>query len=248
MTLSTITEKHQNMRFLYALLFAALFSIIGWAVPELYFKYLDNTEYLVITQPMSVDKKIYAPCENTIVTTQLTAKADLEVDSLTELVLVREDGAEVRTGQTIEATIPIRRLESHTVSGILPLSCELEAGVYFWAGTASYRIKDIPHTQSFISDTFTVEIPEEMGEEEVVRTATPSGKIPAPHIIIEPAPVKEEEQSFAPFQQPAPQTTTINQSTTTVNQAPPNNPEPDPEEPDNNGQVEVCLPIVGCVL
>lgn len=245
-----LNNRHLPNRILYAVIFAALFSIVGWAIPEVWYKYIDETEYLVISQPISVDKKLYEPCEETTLTTKLTAKVDLNVSSLTQLVLTNENGDSVRVGRVISAEAPIKAREEHIISGSLPLPCDLKEGAYFWQGNATYSVRGFDRTLSFITETFTVE-----------KEATESAELePTPSPT--PKPTFLNTGSVRPMTQPAPQPTQAPQptgqpsnSTTIINNNPPAQsqptpaPQPQPTPNPNNGNppVQICLPVVGCI-
>ena len=149
-------DEHLPNRLLSAMIFAFIFIATPKLLTDFYFHYLDQTQYISITQPMSIDKKTYKPCEPVIVTTRLTAKIDADVTSLTQLVLMKDDISTVRIGRVMESKTPVRALDPHSVSSAIPLPCDLEDGRYFWQGNASYFIRGYEHTISFVSDTFNV--------------------------------------------------------------------------------------------
>lgn len=152
-------SKHLAQRILMAIIVGTLFSFMGWAIPEVYFKFLDDTQYLTITQPISIDKKEYAPCEKTTLTTKMRAKVNVTVRSLTQLVLTNDKGDKFIVGDIFNAEAPIRAQEEHSISGKLPLPCDLEDGLYFWEGNATYYVRGYEKNLSFISDTFIVKNP-----------------------------------------------------------------------------------------
>lgn len=252
MTTKLLARPDLRPRFLYAVLFAFLFSFMGWAIPEVYFRYLDKTEYLVVQQPVSVDRKLYAPCERTRLTTKLEAKVDVNVKSLTQLILTNEKGDKIRASEVIEAEAPILADDEHIVSGWLNLPCDLEEGLYYWQGNATFEVNGNEKTISFISETFTVEISEEEPEE---KEATPSAQTTLRQPFFIPS-------SPAPTAAPSPQPTSQpNNSTVIINNQPPAQPTPQPtpapqpsptpNDPGNgnaNPPVQICVPIVGCIF
>lgn len=153
----TYMDEHLGKRVATALLVGFLFMIIGSGLPDMYYRYLDKTQYLTIVQPISIDKKFYHPCDAMTLTTKITSSLDVNVKTLTQLVLVRQDSSTEIASRTIEVEIPIRAQNAQITSGSLKLSCSLINGTYFWQGTATYPVRGYNHTVSFISETFTIE-------------------------------------------------------------------------------------------
>lgn len=151
-----LDNQHLPKRLLSAILFAFIFSVVGYVIPDVYYRYVDKTAYLEIEQPISVSKKEYHPCEGTELTTKLVAYVDVNVQSLTQLVLTNDEGDSYRVGDIITAETPIMARDQHIVSGVLPLPCELSEGSYYWQGNATFSVRGIEKTISFISETFTV--------------------------------------------------------------------------------------------
>lgn len=153
----TYLDSHLPQR-LFSALFMALFAIL---VPrmllDVYFRFLDKTEYITITQPVSIDKKQYMPCETVILTTQVKSSIDTNVHSLTQLILIREDDSHfIASGSADARDIPIRSSGPKVISGSITLPCNLGDGRYFWQGNASYTVRGYQKNTSFISDTFNV--------------------------------------------------------------------------------------------
>ena len=153
----TFRREDFTKRFSYAVLFAIAFTIIGWAIPETYYRYVDNRNYLIVDSPISVDKNYYKPCENVILTTSLTALVDMDAVLLNQLVLVDEAGVQHQIPSSlIELQAPIRKSDAHVVSHHFRLPCDLIDGRYYWKGTFTYFVRDSRKVTSFISQTFNV--------------------------------------------------------------------------------------------
>lgn len=150
-------DEHLPKRLLMALVGASFFFLMSVLVPDLYFHYLDHTQYIQITQPVSMDKDQYQPCEKTILTTTLTALIDTPVHSITQLVLIKEgSGVERINGSIHEGTIPVRQLGPHLISGSMNLPCNVSPGNYLWQGVATYQIHGYDRNISFTTSTFRV--------------------------------------------------------------------------------------------
>ena len=155
-TVLSYMDEHFGKRIILGVVFAFLFAYGGRTIFDVYYKYMDTRQYIEITQPISIDKKTYKPCESMTLTTKLTAEIDVNVKSLTQLVLVKVDGSVQRIGKVLEGEVPIMKRSQHVVSGSIPLPCTLEDGTYYWQGTASYMVFGNLKSLSFISDTFNV--------------------------------------------------------------------------------------------
>lgn len=149
-------SEHLPGRLLWAIVFATLFITIGKAVPDTYFRYFDKTQYLKITQPITMDKIVYKPCDTTTLTTQIEALVDVNVKSLTQLVLIHEGDGVEKTTIIIAGEMPIKAMGPHIISGELPLPCDLKDGRYFWQGNATYLVRGIEKVTSFITVGFDV--------------------------------------------------------------------------------------------
>lgn len=151
-----MNDESLPTRIVSAVLFALIFSILGTSIPDIYFKYIDKTQYLKVTLPIDVDRELYQPCDTTTLTTHLNAVVDVNVNSLTELILVREDAAAIRTGYVLETKTPVRALQDHAIGGKAVIPCDVEPGRYFWQGNATYFVRGVEKNTPFYSETFNV--------------------------------------------------------------------------------------------
>lgn len=154
--LAAYVDEHIGKRILLACALSFLFAYFPRVLFDTWFQYFDKTAYLQIIQPVSIDKKTYKPCDNTVLTATFTSLIDVNVRSLTQLVLVRDNGASIRVGTPIVGQTPIRAMKQHVISGAIPLPCDLDEGRYFWQGNGEYEVHGHKRTISFISDTFNV--------------------------------------------------------------------------------------------
>lgn len=151
-----MTNLLHPYRFLSAFLFAILFLLTATLVNYLYFKYLDTTVYYSVAQPVSVDKPVYKPCEDTILTTKRTSLIDTTADFYRDLRLVRSDGAQFKVSSSESQTKGIIKSGVQLVSIGIKLPCDLPDGQYFWNVLISYPYKGNMKNYNYITQTFRV--------------------------------------------------------------------------------------------
>ncbi len=145
-----------------------MFTFIAWSISNFYLRFLDKTQYLKITQPINVDKMVYKPCDTMVLTTQMEALVDVNIKTLTQLILVKQGDGTEKTDTVIEGEIPIKAMGPHIVSGNLTLPCGLKEGRYFWQGNARYEVKGIEKTVSFITVNFDVKNSGELTNTQII--------------------------------------------------------------------------------
>lgn len=146
-------------QFVYMLTIGAMFSIIGWAVPQVYFQYLDTTNYYSLSQPVAVDKTYYAPCEEVILSTKRVSLTDLVVDASNSLIKVNgEDPLSiVRVYEAPERpNLVVEQSTGKPVAFILTIPCDVSDGTYFWQGAVRYTVNDVDKTYIYTTDLFQV--------------------------------------------------------------------------------------------
>lgn len=246
-----IIDQHLPMRTFSALLFAIIFGLLGWAIPETYFRYFDKTEYYTVEQPVSVDQTIYQPCDDTVITLVRTALVDTIGEFEVDLRLIDVDGVQFNVNQAHITRVASIAGGKSVVRASYPLPCNLPDGVYFWQATIRYHVNGIEKQYVYVTQTFQVlqELPEE-GEEVTTQPSfvNPSATRVAP---MTPVPVTTEVVIENP------EFTIVNEKSdeSTVPPAEAKEPEPNPdpqgppeEAPPVVNPPKVCLPIVGCVL
>src|SRR3990172_10155025 len=210
------TGKHLPMRFLYALVFAFMFSVIGWAIPNIYYQYVDGTVYYTVEQPISVDKTVYKPCKETILITKRNALIDTIAVFSTDLTLVGEDGSEFKVPDGHLNTEASVRKGEVVVKVAYKLPCELADGRYFWQSTMNYSVRGVQKIYTYITEVFEVSQDGELLGEGFGKTS---------------APVRQNGDSPDPLPQENPSSESQprnTQTTTVVNPQPESNP-PAPE-------------------
>lgn len=150
-----------RQRFLYSLLFAALFSIIGWGVPRFYDRFLDHTVYYDLKAPILLDRKAYKACDMQLATSTRNAKINLEIRFVRGLYRLTKDetGNELGPGAlkySIERMAVVEASKDKTVVAIYQLPCDTTPGIYYWKVAALYKVNGIERTDIFVSENFNV--------------------------------------------------------------------------------------------
>lgn len=134
-------------------LFAALFSVLGYYIPRAYYTWFDQTVYYSIEVPIQVEKEVYKSGD--IVTVQIKRSALIFTQgiSIRELTLVDQNGNhEVFTYNT---NLAINEgSEIVTADWLLPPN--IKNGVYFFQGVVSYPVRGITKFTPFCTEKFTV--------------------------------------------------------------------------------------------
>lgn len=155
-----LNNDHLPQRIMAAIVMCAVFSIIGWLVPEMYYRYIDRTEYLTVDSPISVERTYYKPGDLVAVSAGIEVKVDVQAVVLTELVLVKtgsNNGDYVRVdGSQIIQNAPFRKADHHIVTTYLKLPDSLTNGMYYWKGNACYELRGYEKCESYVSQTFNV--------------------------------------------------------------------------------------------
>lgn len=165
-------------RLFFMLMGAFMFSVIGAIVPGFYYRYLDRTDYYTVEQPVSVDKEVYAPCEETILIAKRNSLIDTSADFSTDLTLVSEDGSEFKVPNGhINTEASVRRGEV-VMKVAYKLPCDIVDGRYFWQSTMNYKIRGIDKTYIYITEVFEVSesgkpLPANFKQTTIIKQASP---------------------------------------------------------------------------
>lgn len=151
-------DEHLSKRVFFAIIFASVFIALGGALPDLYFRYLDNTEYYTVSQPIPVNQKWFKPCDDTILTATRTSLVDTQANFAVDLVLKDVKGNRVLKIPNAHFTTDasVQKGEDVTISVVYKLPCDLADGLYFWQATMKYHVRGYEKFYTYISDTFNV--------------------------------------------------------------------------------------------
>lgn len=129
---------------------------IGYLLPSMFHKYIDDTQYLSVRYPISLDRYEYEKCDDQVLYSKYTSLIDLSVESHNELNKINDDGSftvvfkEARWGNFLAG-------DSKNFSVVLQIPCDTEPGIYFWSGIKTYEVKNHKKNYSFITDSFEVQ-------------------------------------------------------------------------------------------
>lgn len=138
-------------QYLYILLFGTIFLIVGYYAPKLFATF---TDYYKLTQPISIDRKVYNKCDTINLTTTREATSDLRLAITHQLIRVEKNGT--LTKSIIlkrEGVVPKGR---NIVTFNLTVPCDAPVGLYFWASTVEYEVEGIHKTYFSTTEQFTV--------------------------------------------------------------------------------------------
>lgn len=147
-------DQHLPSRLLMGMLFSAIFTALGYFIPNFYYRYVDKTQYYTIEQPISTDKKIYKPCEVVKATIKRTALIDTTGSSVIDLLLIRQDNITEKV-MNLNRTMAIPK-GSRTLVVNWDLPCELVDGTYYWQAVVKFYVRGVEKNYSYFSDTFAV--------------------------------------------------------------------------------------------
>ena len=119
-------------------IFAAVGVVLGYYMPKVFFEYIDKTQYYTIEIPISVDKRVYKPCDRVTWIIKRNSKIDFEAVSTVELVLIKDNEEVARETRPlfIEKGDAIVRTK-------MTLPCLLDTGEYRYHGIIVFRHNEV---------------------------------------------------------------------------------------------------------
>jgi hypothetical protein len=142
-----------QQRILWMLVWTALLVFLGHYIPRLYIQYFDTRQYIEITEDVSFDRKVYAPCDTA--TAKITAKlsVDSEIVTNTRMMKVLTERMPPDNFQIISTTqstgFVTAQPEPQTYTVDYPIACDLEEGVYLWRAEISHFVSGIKKVEPF---------------------------------------------------------------------------------------------------
>ena len=142
----------------YIVAFSLLFAFLGSFVPAIYYRYLDNTQYIEIQQPARMSKTELKPCEeynfrfyrNALITT-IGTNAHSEIRRAENGSIERVSTRDI-PDIVLQQTNGFQLVESTS----RPLPCDIEQGEYFIVVFFKYTFKGNKKPYSFVTEKFTV--------------------------------------------------------------------------------------------
>lgn len=151
-------QREWGLRMWHAIVFTAVFFIVGYYAPKIWYKWIDRTEYVKV-DIVSFDKKVYKPCEIATSITHYYSRIDTEVrfryriNRVVDNKIVTVPNSE----QEIKTFIKQTGVKGVSVVGHPPVPCNFEPGVYFSEGIVIYYIRGEPRTAPYRTATVSIE-------------------------------------------------------------------------------------------
>lgn len=150
----TRTKIDIGEKIFHVVFFALAFVVIGKLLPDIYYHYLDQTQYYSIDIPVRVDKTVYHPCDTLIMDVSRNSLVDTDATSYLELVLVRDSGANIEVSKFTRQIVLSKGQQEIGVP--LPIDCNLTPGTYFYQGIVGFTVNGVDKHTPFNTDSFQV--------------------------------------------------------------------------------------------
>lgn len=148
-----IPLDNTTQRLFHALIGAAIFTILGWGIPHIYYQHLDRTIYYEVKEPVFTDKKEYQAGDTVYLLYQRTARVTSEGHAVLKLNLIL-DGRKVPLTSSTRDLVVKEGTEMLQVPFELPEN--LRNGNYFIEAIVVIYSRDIEKTTQFRSEVFKV--------------------------------------------------------------------------------------------
>lgn len=135
-------------------LFAILFMLAGWILPDAYYRYVDDTEYWRVIGPVMIDKEYYAPCEEVEIQFIRESLIPLEGDLYITLYRVQNGNRFQVASRKVSGIV----LEPGTsiVNTKYKLPCDLKPGRYMLERVMAYKVQGSQRFYTYNTPTFEV--------------------------------------------------------------------------------------------
>lgn len=157
----TFTNINWRQRFFYMLLFASIFSIIGYFLPKVYLQYFDKTPYVDVIETVSFDKKVYAPCDTAVAKLKVKLSIDSKTQTSTRLLKILTDKQPPDNFQIIDSTnsenFVIAQPEVQTYFIDYPIPCNLPDGAYLFRAEIRYWVNGVEKNEPFETALFSID-------------------------------------------------------------------------------------------
>lgn len=161
MNMEVIKRHFAQERILYAMVGALIFLVVGWGVPDIYFKYFDKTNYVFVNQPVHVNQETFNRGDEIAVTLIRTSLIDTRGYVIVQLHLVNDNNSETKY-PLADNEIAIAKsdhevfyqkylLPTHTPTGKL-----IPFGTYHLEAIISYDYRGLPKSYAWKSVSFSI--------------------------------------------------------------------------------------------
>lgn len=161
-------DEHLPKRVVHAFLFSVMFMIIGRSVPDFYYRFIDKTNYITFSQPISFNRKTIHKCDTIISTTRVYSKLDLNIILHTKIIRIYKDGKLQGIYEYPQSKTFIRKTIKDGVVYVIPFSLPCKAkykngdpialtpGIYFLEAIVNYEVYGYQKTYGLITDQITI--------------------------------------------------------------------------------------------
>lgn len=144
-------------RIVYAIIGFTIFSISGYYAPQLYLRYVDDTQYVKIVPPLSFDRKVYSAGETQTAKMTMAIMIDTDITLKSRLMMILMDNQYRPIKQTETQGFVVAQKDPQTFILSVPLPCNLDEGNYLYRGEIVYEVGDnVEKTSSFDTEIFTI--------------------------------------------------------------------------------------------
>ncbi len=143
---------HMYHRIISIAVFSILFVLVGWAVPQTYFNYVDSKDYYVVDNPITIGESTYKPCEQVKMIIHRNAYFDGIVHKVEELTKV--NGTVVVEDKNISEFNVAYGEETLIINYDIP--CDVSLGRYIIRGALEYRVNGVQKTGAYVTELFEI--------------------------------------------------------------------------------------------
>ncbi|GEM_PF-3574028 len=135
------------------ILFALAFIVVGQCIPEVYFRYIDKTDYYQIELPIQVDRAVYQPCQTVNLKVHRNSLVDVDATAIVELTLLEEDKKTEIETKTFNLVL---NKGEEVINFPIVLPCKIPIGKYYYNGILKYKVQNVTKTKNFYTSKFYV--------------------------------------------------------------------------------------------
>lgn len=150
-------KNNFSLRILRAIIGFGVGMGLAYMIPHVYYKYVDNRQYIEYVGNVTLDKKEYEPCETQVAQSTFKILIDAPIEIESRLYLQKESK---NTNEVIKeyrfSTFLKAEPEPQVHISRASLPCGLEPGIYFYRGILIYHIKGVERVSPFASEQFTI--------------------------------------------------------------------------------------------
>lgn len=143
-------------KFITALVFAAIFSLVGYFVPRAYYEFADPESFYKVESPLSVQPEEVDRCEQITLSGKVISTIAVHAQAQRELVLLDVDGEETVAKFIEEVDLNTTPGEGTFFKRKIEVPCEIDGGIYFFRGRVDFTVHRVGKHVEFYTETFEV--------------------------------------------------------------------------------------------